>query len=52
MEKERTGYNLYKGERCCWRCGVSQKDLKKEYETCSVQGEYYKKHLFKLKYDE
>ena len=31
----------------CYRCGMSKKDLKKEYSECKSWGKLYGRHLFK-----
>ena len=38
--------NIVNGEECCFRCGESKKDIKKEKIICSHWGTSYKKHLF------
>lgn len=41
-------YNIIDGEKCCWRCGVSQNDVRKGYAAgCSAWGTYYGNHMYK-----
>jgi hypothetical protein len=48
MKVKHNEYNIIDGEKCCWRCGASQKDVREgRAGGCSGWGTYYGNHMYK-----
>jgi hypothetical protein len=41
-----------KGKQCCWRCGLSKRDVQLSGMVCYVGYQTYQRHLWKIKDEE
>jgi hypothetical protein len=44
--------NIIDGEECCWRCGMSRKEVKRTQIDCHGWGVTHDHHLWTVKEDE